>query len=263
MDKDEIKKANRKALPKFILIVIISAVVSGAVGYSSARYGLYNLSDDIKNIAGVFGMNIAPWLLLAVAIITPATSLPLYNKAKRLLAGWDGEDEAMADAVDDKLSTIVCLTNIALIISYFLISASYSGGFSVLDEGENILPFCVAIIAFLGVMTETIILQQKCVDSSKKINPEKTASVYDMKFQKKWLASCDEAEKIMVGKCAYKAYAETNTTCAIIAPALAVCALIFGTGFLASFVVCVIWIVSTSVYLKELRKYSKAGNKIS
>lgn len=254
MDNNEIKRANRKALPKFIIVIIISAIIGGIVGYSSARYGLNNLSDDIKNIAGVFGMNIAPWLLLAAALITPAASLPLYNKAKRLLSSWDGEDEALADAVDDKLSTVISLTNIALIISYFLITASYSGGFSIFDEVENILPFCVAIIAFLGVMTEAIIFQQKCVDTSKKINPEKTASVYDMKFQKKWMESCDEAEKIMVGKCAYKAYAATNTACAIIAPALAICALIFGTGFLASFVVCVIWIVSTSVYLKESKK---------
>ena len=36
------------------------------------------------------------------------------------------------------------------------------------------------------------------------MNPEKTASVYDMKFQKKWLETCDEAEKIIVGKCAFK-----------------------------------------------------------
>ena len=49
------------------------------------------------------------------------------------------------------------------------------------------------------------------VDAAKKTNPEKTASVYDTKFQKKWLDSCDEAEKIMIGKCAFKAYAATNT----------------------------------------------------
>lgn len=62
--------------------------------------------------------------------------------------------------------------------------------------------------------------KQKCVDAAKKINPEKTASIYDMKLQKKRLESCDEAEKIMIGKCAYKAYAAVNTVCAIIAPLL-------------------------------------------
>ena len=99
--------------------------------------------------------------------------------------------------------------------------------------------------------------------TAKKTNPEKTVSVYDTKFQKKWMDSCDEAEKIMIGKCAFKAYSATNTVCYALAIVLAVCALVFETGFLPSLVVCLIWIVNQSVYCKEALRYSKAGNKIS
>ena len=77
------------------------------------------------------------------------------------------------------------------------------------------------------------------------------------------MENCDEAEKIMIGKCAFKAYAATNTVCTILSIVLAVCALVFGIGFLPSLVVCLIWIVNQSVYCKEALKYSKAGNKIS
>ena len=112
-------------------------------------------------------------------------------------------------------------------------------------------------------MIEAVIIQQKCVDAAKKMNPEKTASVYDTKFQKKWMDSCDEAEKIMIGKCAFKAYSATNTVCSALAIVLAVCALVFEIGFLPSLVVCIIWIVNQSVYCKEALRYSKAGNKIS
>lgn len=119
------------------------------------------------------------------------------------------------------------------------------------------------IVGFFGIIIETIIIQQKCVDAAKKMNPEKTASVYDTKFQKKWMDSCDEAEKIMIGKCAFKAYRATNTVCTVLAIALALCALFLGIGFLPSLVVCLIWIVNQSVYCKEALRYSKAGNKIS
>lgn len=51
--------------------------------------------------------------------------------------------------------------------------------------------------------------------------PEKKTSVYDLKFQKKWMDSCDEAEKILIGKCAYKAFGKTNLTCVILAAVLA------------------------------------------
>lgn len=207
-------------------------------------------------------MYIAPWLMLAIAILVPLVSVPLYRKAKKLLSFWDGEDEEISDAVDEKLSITIWLTSIALTLSYFLIAASYSGGFATFENENNSLSFLVSISAFFGIMIETVIIQQKCVDAAKKTNPEKNASVYDTKFHKKWMDSCDEAEKILIGKCAYKAYGATNTVCALLAIALAICALIFGIGFLPSFTVCLIWIVNQSVYCREALKYSKAGNKI-
>ena len=108
-----------------------------------------------------------------------------------------------------------------------------------------------------------VIIQQKCVDTLKRINPEKKASVYDMKFQKKWFDDCDEAEKILIGKCAFKAYSATNAVCTVLALVLAVCALLFDIGFLPSLTVCLVWIVSISAYCREAMRYSKAGNRIS
>lgn len=263
MDNNEIKKANRKAMPKFILIMVISLVVGSGIGFFSARYGLNTLADGMKSAGTFFGMYIAPWLMLAIAILVPVVSVTLYRKAKKLLSSWNGGDEESSDAVDEKLSIIIWLTSTALIISYFLIAASYSGGFATFENENNALSFIVGIAAFFGILIEAVIIQQKCVDAAKKTNPEKNASVYDTKFQKKWMDSCDEAEKILIGKCAYKAYAATNTVCAVLAIALAICALIFEIGFLPSLVVCLIWIVNQSVYCKEALKYSKVGNKIS
>lgn len=263
MDNNEIKKANRKAMPKFIIVMVICSIIGGTIGFLSAKYGLNNLSESLKNAGELFGMHIASWIILAIAIIVPIITVPLYKKAKKMLSVWDGEDEEIYNAIDTKLSIIIWITGAALIISYFLIAASYSGGFAAFENEENILPLLIGITSFLGIMVELIIIQQKCVDAAKKTNPEKTASIYDMKFQKKWMDSCDEAEKILIGKCAYKAYIATNTVCTILAIVLAICALIFEIGFLPSLVVCLIWIINQSVYCKEAIRYSKAGNKIS
>ena len=72
-----------------------------------------------------------------------------------------------------------------------------------------------------------------------------------------------EAEKIIVGKCAYKAYSATNAVCTVLSIVLAICAPVFGIGFLPSLAVCLVWIVNLSVYCKEAMRYSKAGNRIS
>jgi len=255
-NNNEIKKANRKAMPKFILSIVIGTLVGGTIGFFSAKYGLDALSDNIKAAGEIFGLHIAPWLMLAIAIIVPFISIPLYNKAKKLIDAWNGEDEEVPDTIEKKLSITIWISGAAIIISYFLIAASYSGGIKSFNNDENTLPIIISIAAFLGILFETVIIQQKCVDLVKKINPEKKASVYDMKFQKKWLDSCDEAEKLLIGKCAFKAYSATNSVCSTLAIVLAVCALIFDIGFLPSLVVCLIWIVNMSVYCKEAMKYS-------
>ena len=267
MKNDEIRQANRKALPKFLLFAVACAIIGGVIGYFSgygaAKGGLEQLTARIKEAGAFFGTHIAPWLMLALAAAVPAVCIPIYRSARKLAAAWDGEDEAVSDAIDRRLSEVIWLTSAALILSYFLIAASYSGGFAAFDSRNSTIVLFVGVAAFLAVMVEAVILQQKCVDAAKQTNPEKKASVYDMRFQKKWMEDCDEAEKLMIGKCAYKAYAATNTACAVLAIALAVCALVFDIGFLPSFMVCLIWIVNLTVYCREAMRCSGAGSKIA
>ena len=48
MDKNEIKRANRKALPKFMLIMVICFIIGGTIGFYSAKYGLNTLAGGMK-----------------------------------------------------------------------------------------------------------------------------------------------------------------------------------------------------------------------
>ena len=232
MGNEEIKKANRKALPKFILLCIVGALIGGVAGYLVGANGIDTMSGDFKVVVSNYVELTAPWIMLAIAVIIPIVLVPYYRKAKKQLSQWDGEDEEV------------------------------SGGTAMFESVNNMIGLTVSIAAFLGIMAEVVIIQQKSVDCVKIMNPEKTASVYDMKFQKKWLETCDEAEKIIVGKCAFKAFNITNSMCSVLAVILAISALMFGIGFLPSFVVCLIWIVNMSIYCKECLKYSKVGNKI-
>lgn len=267
MKNDEIKRANRKALPKFLLFAIVCTIVGGVIGYYSgygaAKGGMEKLVDIMKDGGTFFGTHIAPWLMLTMAIIVPVVCIPIYRNAKKSVAAWDGEDEDTTDVVDRKLSAVIWITSAVLIVSYFLIAASYSGGIAIFDDKKRTVVFFIGIAAFLIIMIEAILFQQKCVDTAKQMNPEKKASVYDMRFQKKWMEDCDEAEKIMIGKCAFKAYSATNAVCTVSAIVLAVSALVFNIGFLPSLAVCLVWVVNISVYCKEAMRYSKAGNKIS
>ncbi|MCD7771028.1 MAG: DUF3169 family protein [Oscillospiraceae bacterium] len=251
MENNEIKKDNKKALPMFIAIIILSVVVGFVLGLASV---FVDHSDKIGELGVLFGKYVAPCLMVVLAVVVPLICIPMYKSAKKILQGWDGEDEEVYEKADSKLSGVIHTTSVGLIISFFLIAASYSGG------SENISIFtAVAIAGFVAVMAEATILQQKSVDLIRSQNPEKKGSVYDMKFQKKWLSSCDEAEKAMIGQCAYKAYQTTNTVCAALAVILALSAIIFGTGFLPSLAVCIVWFANTEAYMREAKKMGKVG----
>lgn len=145
---------------------------------------------------------------------------------------WDGEDDAAAEKAEEKLSIVMWISGAAMITANFLIAAAYAAGHSIFTEKGGLLALCVSIAAFFGILFENVLFQQKVVDMTKRLYPEKTASVYDVRFRKKWLDSCDEAEKAIIGQCAYKAYAAANQLCSALAAILAIFALVFGTGAL-------------------------------
>lgn len=238
MKRNEIKEANRKAMPGFLLLALVGAIVGGIVGFYSAEYDVEQLAGSMKSAGAFFGKYVSSWILLAIAVITPIVVIPVYQKTKRLLLEWDGEDESICDIAEKKLNTVLMIISIAMI-------------------EKHLNMYVLAIVTFLIILAEGIIIQQKAVDITKIMYPEKTASVYDLKFQKKWVDSCDEAEKMMIGRCAFEAFKVTNSVCGALSIILAISAMMFDIGFLPSFVVCLIWLVNQCVYCRAAAKCSK------
>lgn len=253
----EIRQANRKALPKFILILVLACLAGGVLGFCAAAFGLDALAGVFHSAGTVFSRRVAPWLQVLCVVLELAVCLPMYLTSKREAAAWDGEDEAVSDRIEKRMSVVIWISSIILICALFLMTASYAGGL----EGNAAL-FFLSIAGFVLVMVETVILQQKLVDLCKRLYPEKQGSVYDVKFKKKWMDSCDEAEKILIGKCAYKAYSAVNTACLVLWLVFTLTALFLNTGFLPVLTVCIIWAVSQSVYCYWSIKLSKPGSAV-
>ena len=142
----------------------------------------------------------------------------------------------------------------------FLLGAAYAG--PILDGDTPHVFSLVGVPAFFIVtMAEAILIQQRIVDLSKRMAPEKKGSVYDIHFQKKWFESCDEAEKLMAGQCAYKAYSASTKACAGLWLVFTLSALFLSTGLLPILAVCLIWAVNQCVYKMCIRDSSHAVNR--
>ena len=83
-----------------------------------------------------------------MAVIVPVVSIPIYRNAKKLLGAWDGENKDISNTIDRKLSAVIWLTSAALILSYFLIAASYFGGFATFDCKNSTIIFSSALLLF-------------------------------------------------------------------------------------------------------------------
>lgn len=59
MDNNEIKRTNRKALPKFILLFAVCALIGGVIGYFSGKYALNELTGSIKAAGAFFGTRVS------------------------------------------------------------------------------------------------------------------------------------------------------------------------------------------------------------
>ena len=247
-NSDEIRQANRRALPKFLLMMLGGLVLGAVIGFAGmfilSAAGQDNLTSALSGLETGLAAA-APWLLAGCGAVELIAGLILYRRAKTIVRGWDGEDETVSDRAEKPLNLAIWISSMAMVAAFFLLAAAYSAGMTSKSEAFGMLG---GVIAFAAVLVITIMLQQRLVDLAKRLYPEKKASVYDIRFQKKWLDQCDEAEKAQIGECAYHAYNAMNKTCMALWLVFTVTALFLDTGILPVLAVCAVWAVSQSVY---------------
>lgn len=244
--KTKQKSVNRKAMPKFLGIMAISLVAGGTLGLMAGFAGASNLPDKIVESINALLTAITPWSILVLSILCIGTGLCLYLTSKKLIKSWDGEDEETPEKAEEKLTWALLASGINMVADLFF----FGIGFGVVPIASNALQitlFLSFILSFAGIM----ILQQKIIDLTRKINPEKQVSVYDSKFHKKWLSSCDENEQRQIGQASYKSFRVVTNTCVILWLVLVVLSFVFKLSALPFFLVTFIFAVSQISYTLE------------
>lgn len=239
---------NRRALPKFFLMLLAALIAGVLMGICTSVFIFAGLGARLAEGLNNFLRVAVPWgLPLTVAVFLPA-ALWLYAAAKRQYQGWDGEDEDTIDSADEKLSWVLLLNSLQLILSMFFFAAASR------YQRDAIL---AAVAVFLASCFLVILMQQKVVDLTKRMNPEKRGSVYDTKFQKKWIDSCDEAERQQIGQAALRAYTVTARGCLLLWLILVIADMIVDIGVLPVFLVMLLWGVLQTTYALECIRLSK------
>ena len=250
MENNDVKRDNRKALPKYLLILFVAAIFGGVLGFAAGWMGHDSLSEAVAAAVSGFLALTAPWAIPITSAVSLAVILWMYRGAKGLFTGWDGEDDAVMDRAEEKLNWALLLATAQMILDmfFFAVAETYSGPAGGL----------VSVLTFLVSVFLLVCAQQKAVDLTRKMNPEKRGSVYDVHFKKKWFQSCDEAEQKQIGQAAYKAFNVMNTACPIAWMVLLLLSFAFNLSILLpAFLVCLLWLLLTVTYCLECIRLGK------
>ena len=252
--ESNIRRSNRKNAPKFALLMLACALLGGVFGYASQNVAPESLRTVLDRISNVLISN-AWWLLIAVALFSVACCTALYLRVRQTLVRWDGEDERTGKTMDTLLNGLMGVFNTSFIVAMALFSLFMLSIGETMDKTR----FVAGFIAFIVSLIVTVVFQQKSIDMVRRINPEKTASAYDPKFHKKWIADCDERERQQIGQASYIALKVFNTLCPVLFLALLLLNMASGgwMGVMPSLCVALIWIIVSLTYIIACAKIEK------
>ena len=244
---DPASRDNRKHWLKFLLLTLLCTAGGAVLGYGAAWAADSFSFDALGRAAGRIAGACAPFaLLLTVPFLLAAVAC--WRQAQRQFDAWDGEDEDTPERAERTLSWGMVWTSAAQLLGFLLFGITASLLPLGYIRAEGLLPSAAGMIA---LMFAVIAVQRRIVDLTRRINPEKQGSVYDLKFRQKWLASCDEAERQRIGQAAYTSYTVTSYSCLFVWVVLVVLNILVPIGPLPIIAVFIPWALGQFTYLGQ------------
>lgn len=252
--QDPVARDNRQNWPKFVAVLIVSLFVGGVIGYAMAWVaGDLSLDGVADGIGAALGA-CAPWIVLC-SLLFWAGGVVCYRRAKGIFSAWDGESEDVPEAAEHLLSWAI----LWLTVTQFFSFVAFSVATSLVPLGHVAYPgLLMATVEFLAVILLVLFTQQRVIDLTRRINPEKQGSVYDFKFRKKWLSSCDEAERQRIGQAAYSSFLVTARVAMLVWMVMVFANLILPIGPLPVLAALIPWAAGQISYLGACLKMERS-----
>lgn len=113
------------------------------------------------------------------------------------------------EKTEEEIDITISLSSISLLLQFLAFGLIFYGMRIEIFNFKNIFNIIICII-FITICFSASYIQYLCVEFNKKINPEKRGNAMDSNFSKEWYASCDEAQKKLIGEVCYKTFIITN-----------------------------------------------------
>ena len=131
--------------------------------------------------------------------------------------------------------------------------------FLVLTAGGSNPRMLLSVALFLGFCIVILFLEAALVRQIQKANPMKRGDIGSLRFNRDWLESCDEAERLGIYKASWKSFQVMNSLCPVMEAVALLGKIMFDTGNFPIILVTFLWAVQTGVYCFYSAQYDRRG----
>lgn len=252
------KRKTRKTTIVFLVMILVSGLLGGMmsvlIGFNEEAVG--KIGDIIQEGMKKGAFYVLP--ILGAFIILVA--YVLYKKQVKRFQLLDEDDMESLNKIEWKLGISISLLSLWTIIACLLYGLSIMGGAQkhIKEYGVRML---ISSIFFLVSVFVAVFLQRRVVNFVKGMNPEKKGDVLSMHFQKEWINSCDELEKMQIYKSAYKSFTVMQNVFVVAFALVMFSSLYFNVSAFTYFIVMALWLSMNLIYTVESMKLSRPRKK--
>ena len=241
---------------KIILILLAGAAAGGVFGlgmyFMVEHYG-HGIEYAAAQAFHSLQMAIFP-VLIVITVLSVIAGESVLKKLREIMGRLLRADDEEADRLDyeeEKYAALSTSLNIfSQTLCFIFLSLGYSSNYLNSSDAAR-GNFLYACLVFIICMLYDCFWQIRYVKLVQKIYPERKGDPSSKKFQEQWLESCDEAEREVIYRSAYRTYLTLGKLIPVLLLVTMLSNLFFNTGILAVLIVAVIWLISTISYTRS------------
>ena len=246
MKTNKIKK--KTSVRRFLFKISVAALIGAILG---ACFGIFppDSGSTPELISREISTSIQPFIfpgLILITILSIGSQEFYFSKLKKICTEMEDAEDELFDLLDfkeEKGGAILLGINI---FSQGICIILFAFGYS-FDYLKNFFALNTCII-FLLCTCYNGAMQARYIKLIQKFHPEKNGDVSYLHFREQWLESCDEAEKEMIYRSAYKSYSNTTKCVALLLLVTMIAHLLFHTGIFAIVAVAFIYLFQSLTY---------------
>lgn len=234
-------KTSRGVYIKFTLIMIASALTGAFISIF-----LLGREDGLMQLAQQAGdclTQAGPWLM-ALGLAPCAAAHGLYLAGQKA-AARAGEDDEAFEAANRRLSLSMVFSAVAM--PWVMLTSCLA--VPAVTLWESAVPALAVVPLMIAELAWSYGLQAAVVRAEQRLAPEKRGNVFDVRFQKDWYDSCDEAERQRIGECAQFSFRLMSNVYPFVMVAVLLASLFGGINVLWALGAGALWMTHMLSYL--------------